>query len=51
MKKEFRLISIVIVLFIFLSVIPSSILAGDDAAEKILTVKDAIGFIEGNANG
>ena len=23
----------------------------DDAAEKILTVKDAIGFIEGNANG
>ena len=23
----------------------------DDAAEKILTVKDAISFIEGNANG
>lgn len=38
MKKEFRLISIVIVLFIFLSVNPSSILAGDDAAEKV--VKD-----------
>jgi len=38
MKKEFRLISIIIALFIFLSVIPSSILAGDGAAEKV--VKD-----------
>lgn len=38
MKKEFRLISIVIALFIFFSVNPSSILAGDGAAEKV--VKD-----------
>ncbi|MEN8211478.1 MAG: hypothetical protein ABFR31_07145 [Thermodesulfobacteriota bacterium] len=36
MKKEFRRISIVIALFIFLTVNPSSILAGDDAAEKVV---------------
>jgi len=38
MEKKFRLISIIIALFIYLSVTPSSIQAGDDAAEKV--VKD-----------
>jgi hypothetical protein len=38
MKKEFRLISIFVALSVFLCINPSSILAGDGAAEKV--VKD-----------